>query len=153
MTVLGRQVTNGVEHGSKPLRTGQFWFVNGFGHSLSMPKKNILMERIENVPLWRQRRPWGINFEYNSNSTCHFPIGVILNSSSAGIRRPPTYSMVPTTRIGFENIVIPFYNLMDQSEGARKAALHSMKQLGLKYREIREFEKNTEHRHGQYPCI
>jgi transposase len=33
------------------------------------------------------------------------------------------------------------YNLMDQTEGARTAALHSMKQLGLKYPEIREFEK------------
>jgi transposase len=33
------------------------------------------------------------------------------------------------------------YYLMDQTEALRKSALHSMKQLGLKYPEIREFEK------------
>jgi transposase len=33
------------------------------------------------------------------------------------------------------------YYLMDQTESMRKSALHSMKQLGLKYPEIREFEK------------
>jgi transposase len=33
------------------------------------------------------------------------------------------------------------YSLMDQTQEARKLALHSMKQLGLKYPEIREFEK------------
>jgi len=33
------------------------------------------------------------------------------------------------------------YLLMDQTEALRKSALHSMKQLGLKYPEIREFEK------------
>jgi transposase len=32
---------------------------------------------------------------------------------------------------------------MDQTEGLRKTALHSMKQLGLKYPEIREFKKIT----------
>ncbi|MFN2302732.1 MAG: transposase [Anaerolineales bacterium] len=33
------------------------------------------------------------------------------------------------------------YLLMDQTEALRKSALHSMEQLGLKYPEIREFEK------------
>jgi len=51
MIVLGRQSTTGVELGSKPLRTGQYWFVNGFGHGLEHAEENILMERIENVPV------------------------------------------------------------------------------------------------------
>ena len=63
MIVLGWQSTNGVELGSKPLRTGQYWLVNGFGHGLEHAAENILTERIENVPvqeaektLWHESR-------------------------------------------------------------------------------------------------
>lgn len=59
MIVLGRQGTTGVELGSKPLRTGQYWFVNGFGHGLEHAEENILMERIENVPVQEAEKALG----------------------------------------------------------------------------------------------
>ncbi len=59
MIVFGRQGTTGVEPGSKPLQTGQYWLVNGFGHGLEHAEENILMEQIKNVPVQKTEKSLG----------------------------------------------------------------------------------------------
>ena len=59
MIVLGRQSTTGVELGSKTLRTSQYWLVNGFGHGLEHAEENILMKRIENIPVQEAEKALG----------------------------------------------------------------------------------------------
>ena len=59
MIVFGRQGTTGVALESKPLRTGQYWFVNGFGHGLEHAEENILMERIKNLPVQKTEKSLG----------------------------------------------------------------------------------------------
>jgi hypothetical protein len=70
MIVLGRQSKTGVELGSKLLRTGQYWFVNGFGHSLEHAEENILMERIENLPVQEDEKALG--YEYRMQFKVRF---------------------------------------------------------------------------------
>ena len=59
MIVLGRQRTTGVELASKTLWTGQYRLVNGFGHGLEHAEENILMERIEKVPVQEAEKALG----------------------------------------------------------------------------------------------
>jgi len=70
MIVLGRQCTTGVELRSKPLRTGPYWFVNGFGHGLEHAEENILMERIENLPVQEDEKALG--YEYRMQFKVRF---------------------------------------------------------------------------------
>jgi hypothetical protein len=70
MIVLGRQSKTGVELGSKLLRTGQYWFVNGFGHGLEHAEENILMERIENLPVQEAEKALG--YEYRMQFKVRF---------------------------------------------------------------------------------
>ena len=70
MIVLGWQSTNGVELGSKPLRTAQYRLVNGFGHGLEHAEENILMERIENLPVQEDEKALG--YEYRMQFKVRF---------------------------------------------------------------------------------
>jgi hypothetical protein len=71
MILLGRQSTTGVELGSKPLRTGQYWFVNGFGHGLEHAEENILMERIENLAVQEAEKALGSEYRMQVNVRFH----------------------------------------------------------------------------------
>ena len=71
-------------------------------------------------------RKWGI-------------IGVFSNSVYSSSGRHKYLKQIK--HLSIRNQLKRLYYLMDQTTGQRNAALHSMKQLGLKYPEIKEFEK------------
>jgi hypothetical protein len=57
--------------GSKPLRTAQYWFVNGFGHGLEHAEENILMERIENLAVQEAEKALGSEYRMQVNVRFH----------------------------------------------------------------------------------
>jgi hypothetical protein len=57
--------------GSKPLRTGQYWFVNGFGHGLEHAEENIMMERIENLAVQEAEKALGSEYRMQVNVRFH----------------------------------------------------------------------------------